>query len=329
MVTLRLITALSGIYFSSAAVVQPAQSLAQANPATVPALPAEVLNQKTTNGSLIVLPQPRPPERWNTASLSPINLTAPIRFNCVCDERRFGRDLNPRSCLDAWTHIPAIERELSFGPRRRTDRDPTYDVYLPKRYLSSDGTCAIEPRVRPGLMSARAKPTDAGLAALGIIRHCASDGVPPTGGFAYNFGGDNNLGVAVKLFKSEAECGTGTFSPSFLKSCNSLADRMPATATNSTFGSSWTHPQYQTPFNWKSPDGMCHARINVRSTQVRKGSWYRLWEAVIAINAVCISVGKGGTWHGLSDDDDLSISVWAEDPLSASAYGNVSLVSTS
>ena len=37
-------------------------------------------------------------------------------------------------------------------------------------------------------MSARAKPTDAGLAALGIIRHCASDGVPPTGGFAYNFG---------------------------------------------------------------------------------------------------------------------------------------------
>ena len=50
---------------------------------------------------------------------------------------------------------------------------------------------------------------------------------------------------------------------------------------------------------------------------------------------VLVRQSRGLRWsivaytHFEGDDDDLSISVWAEDPLSALAYGNVTLVSTS
>ena len=49
-----------------------------------------------------------------------------------------GIDINPSSCLEAWTLLPPIERTVSFGPRSAGN---TYDVGLPQRYLS----CTLRP----------------------------------------------------------------------------------------------------------------------------------------------------------------------------------------
>ena len=46
---------------------------------------------------------------------------------------KLGTNLNPSSCLDAWTLLPSIESKVSFGPRGASN---TYDVGLPRRYLS-------------------------------------------------------------------------------------------------------------------------------------------------------------------------------------------------
>ena len=46
---------------------------------------------------------------------------------------RLGTNINPSSCLDAWTLLPSIESTISFGPRSVLN---TYDVGLPTRFLS-------------------------------------------------------------------------------------------------------------------------------------------------------------------------------------------------
>ena len=56
----------------------------------------------------------------------------PKDWTFQCSDR-LGVNVNPSSCLDAWTLLPAIESKLSFGPRSPSN---TYDVGLPRRFLS-------------------------------------------------------------------------------------------------------------------------------------------------------------------------------------------------
>ena len=51
----------------------------------------------------------------------------------------------------------------------------------------ADGACAIEPVLAPRATIAHAKPADAGMASLAVIRECAG-GFPSTGGVARFFG---------------------------------------------------------------------------------------------------------------------------------------------
>ena len=51
-------------------------------------------------------------------------------FKCI---DRLGTNMNPSSCLEAWTLLPALQNTVSFGPRSASK---TYDVGLPRRFLS-------------------------------------------------------------------------------------------------------------------------------------------------------------------------------------------------
>lgn len=133
------VIAISGIYLFSAAVILTPQSLVQAEPLVFPALPTDPTNQSPRNTSPSITAPTVALNRWNTALFSITNLTALCRVACSGD--RFGRGLNPHSCLNAWSRIPPIDRELTFGPRRKIDSDPMFDVYLPKRYLSCESMC--------------------------------------------------------------------------------------------------------------------------------------------------------------------------------------------
>ena len=56
----------------------------------------------------------------------------PKDWTYKCSDR-LGVNINPSSCLDAWTLLPTIERKISFGPRSVSN---PYDVGLPTRFLS-------------------------------------------------------------------------------------------------------------------------------------------------------------------------------------------------
>lgn len=85
-------------------------------------------------------------QRWNdtlisTPSIStearhPISLLHlppwPKGWKYQCNQL-LGTNMNPSSCLDAWTFLPPIERKVTFGPRSSGN---IYDVGLPRRYLS-------------------------------------------------------------------------------------------------------------------------------------------------------------------------------------------------
>ena len=79
---------------------------------------------------------------WNDTYVSTLNISTggpglnlpdfPKGWKFGCD-KTLGIGLNSGSCLEAWRFIPFVEREITFGPR---DTAGTYDVGLPKRYLS-------------------------------------------------------------------------------------------------------------------------------------------------------------------------------------------------
>ena len=85
----------------------------------------------STGARSAILPHHLPPwpKGWN--------------YKCI---QKLGTGMNPSSCLDAWTFLPPIEREVSFGPRSAATR---YDVGLPRRYLS----CTLKGLPRPLLLS--------------------------------------------------------------------------------------------------------------------------------------------------------------------------------
>ena len=98
------------------------------------------------NISISFLPSDDPIQVWNdTYSFTPNISTVsrpprrahglpprPYGWQVRCSDK-LGTGMNPSSCLDAWKFLPAIDREVSFGPRSAAT---TYDVGLPRRYLS-------------------------------------------------------------------------------------------------------------------------------------------------------------------------------------------------
>ncbi len=72
-------------------------------------------------------PQPQP-EPKPAPGLPPL----PPGWRVVCNGK-LGTGLKLSSCLEAQTLFPTVERTVSFGPRNAAN---TYDVGLPKRYLS-------------------------------------------------------------------------------------------------------------------------------------------------------------------------------------------------
>ena len=83
---------------------------------------------------------------WNDASIQTTDISSgprgpvgrpdlppfPEDWGYKCSDK-LGENMNPSSCLDAWTLLPAIERKVSFGSRSASK---TYDVGLPRRFLS-------------------------------------------------------------------------------------------------------------------------------------------------------------------------------------------------
>ena len=67
------------------------------------------------------------------------NLTIPGGY-VECQGARYGFDLQRQSCVDALDSLPSDGTLRTFGQRNKG----TFDIHLPRRYLSADGLCAID-----------------------------------------------------------------------------------------------------------------------------------------------------------------------------------------
>lgn len=70
----------------------------------------------------------------------------------------------------------------------RSSRGPRFDVGLPRRWISPDGKCAVEPALAPDATTARASLEDVGVAAFVVLRNCMDRREPSSGGVARNIG---------------------------------------------------------------------------------------------------------------------------------------------
>lgn len=259
-----------------------------------------VLSNSTvgTNDSLSTFPTLTMLDQGYNTSLSKLNLSANPTF--FCDEG-WGRDLNLRMCLEALASVPwpvgPDSRPLSFGPREAR----VFDIGLPRRFMSADGICAIQPFVVPGKVSAHVSPLNAYSATAAVIQRCVG-GNPSQGGQVRSFEGDNNLAVTVSeydphLWSGKVHCSGSTGGPGIIASCNNLANNMDASESLKTFGPHSQPYDYATPYTIKSDD-RCYLSITVPPNRPpsRTASWHEIWEGVILVNAMCIRAGKRGVF---------------------------------
>ena len=129
--------------------------------------------------------------------------------------------------------LPTSHREVSFGPRE----DLIYDEGLLREYMSTDGSCIILLGIKSPGHDARATPYDVGKAATSIIDYCFAKGKPAMLGLIRNFGGDNNpvVGFSAVLGNMRVTCEGEIGGPGIIESCNTLADKMPASPQRELF----------------------------------------------------------------------------------------------
>ncbi|KAL8852668.1 MAG: hypothetical protein Q9221_002428 [Calogaya cf. arnoldii] len=68
------------------------------------------------------------------------NLTA---GGATCSRVKYGNNLQPVSCRNAWDKIERSSVRKRYGARSILERD-SFDYLVPERYLSDDGLCAID-----------------------------------------------------------------------------------------------------------------------------------------------------------------------------------------
>lgn len=103
----------------------------------------------------------------------------------------------------------------------------------------------------------------------------------------------------MSSYDPHAGC-TGAPGPSLVDSCYSITSRMPAARPSQrTFGTSdEVDADVEVLVSFPSDDDRC--TITVASAGAKDTvSWYEIWEAATAVNAVCGEKGQSGTAYNL------------------------------
>ena len=241
----------------------------------------------------------------NVSSIHVSNLSAPGSSYFLCQKPTPGQaQTTLAACQEALRSVPNLptsHRELTFGPRE----DLNYDVGLPREYMSTDGSCIILLGIKPPSHDARATPYEVGRAATSLINYCFTRVKPAASGFVKNFGGDNNLIVAFTAVPGNMRvtCEGGVGGPGIIESCNTLADKMPASDKMELFVRGHTPStihSVELPYSIKHSD-RCAMEITIRPAHrpTEFSRWSTIYTAVAAINAKCIRHGRAGAWNNL------------------------------
>ena len=283
------------------------------------ALFAFVLSFNSTNSFRIDPSQNSISELLRNASSDAWRLAAPaqnstdsrpdmngMQYLCTPD---FGDDLDVRSCADAVRQLDIRSMTPSVWGERGTGEFS--NVYLPRRYMSTDGKCFVEPLLQARHLSGIVSQHTLAAAGIVLAQRCAG-GRPSTGGIARRLGGDNHIAVVLSKYEPAVQCyGQVSRTPLFKRTCQDLLDRMDVSEDEKRFGRA-TDPKgvdVVLPLTLKA--GYLEQCFMTVTTTGESDvlSMMDVWEAGVAINAMCIRLGKKGVWSAMGLHDRLSVSV--------------------
>lgn len=173
----------------------------------------------------------------------------------------------------------------------------SFDAPLPFRYLSRDGTCAIEVGHVSGIEFDTILPFELREAALSIIQLCVP-GRDSMGGLYTGLGVNGGLVIRVAHYRPRVTCGPPGSGPPWI-SCRFLLDDLETTDDKQVFGpEEFENTTIAIPWSYTRPERRCALDIEPEGVS-DTGSWYKIWEAGYAVDYMCTQCGRGGIAVGI------------------------------
>lgn len=239
-----------------------------------------------------LLPNPNyDPRPSNTSSLSDLPIS--------CDGRLYGRKFNLASCLQINHAMSSDTRPRTFGKRSSSDR---WDANLPFRYLSRDGSCAIDVGIGAGETFDTVSPLDLKEAASRLIRICVAV-EPSEGGLYTGLGVNKALSLRIVRYRPNVFCGPEGSGPPWV-TCRHIIDQMSADSQKQIFGPrQFENTTVPVPWRWTTIKRRCALTIDATEPGLvsDSGDWYKMWFAANAVDYMCAQLGKRGVALGLGE----------------------------
>ncbi|KAL9595502.1 MAG: hypothetical protein Q9219_006400 [cf. Caloplaca sp. 3 TL-2023] len=179
------------------------------------------------------------PSPKDILTLNPSHIPSLKDRRIRCDHATCGEP-SAASCDSAISQMPGPGSSSfdhtfkSYGPRLPGIRQ--YNVELPKRFISSDGTCIID--ITQSSYPSHERDFNLWTAANIIASDCINSGSPPWGGIAFQMGQEANLNMSMKAYRpyfTRCDRTPAGLRPTS-KGCQSVLDTMRATTEPTRFG---------------------------------------------------------------------------------------------
>ncbi|KAL8791304.1 MAG: hypothetical protein Q9195_005923 [Heterodermia aff. obscurata] len=245
------------------------------------------------------------------------NISVAAGVQIQCDGARFGHNPDLADCRMALTRIPVARTKITFMDRTKEPPEPRPGQNiegLPFRVMGPEARCYVQVILSDDVES--------GSASMGEIDHAASELVTKcawernSGGVATRIGGDNNLAVVLGKYEPSIRC-QGTLVNKV--HCPAILWDMPAGTERELFyPDTDRRRQVALPIVLRTYGGGCIMRIfTARNSDFT--SWYKIWEAGIAVYYVCVRDGRGGIYSGLGESHNLYVAMSGLRPVSGTS----------
>ncbi|KAL6717971.1 GTPase-activating protein S13 [Lecanora helva] len=191
-----------------------------------------------------------------------------------------------KSCEDAILQMPQGNQVVEWSDRRNPNQGGMIHVdfeTLPWRFVSSDGSCAIEIGTNVPMGQDNASYSSVIGAAWQLYVTCArkrKDGV------VKNLGLQGKLNVTMEQYKPNVGCGDPESVPASVAACSELVRTMIATKDPVTF-----HRGFNLPYTKQWGD--CRMTLDIAGPRAVM-RWYDLYAAAVAINSMCVRNHQDG-----------------------------------
>lgn len=228
-----------------------------------------------------------PTNSSNLLNLISSQTTSPSNAALVCNGQTYGFNVPLRSCMDAYRQIPDDATDLTFAPRHTV----SCDIALPFRWISSDGRCIIDVLIKDSSPSANVSYSELRTAANLLSFHCVNR--RSQGGIVTGLGDGLHVDLIMASYVPDVYCEDSPGPPT--ENCKTIGNSMPATSYEKLWGTAHDfHADITLPRTLLEPGRRCMAMIETLGpTDV--SSWYDIWQAVIALDGMCVRNGQVGT----------------------------------